>query len=129
MKFNLCQLQTIDKQISELKALRRLSLCAFMRHTLRPGKYSEGVLLAASVLQFAPGSASFNWLNKHTIERVLGQYVSESDMLDAARALGFRVRNREIQTSRAFINALAGLSQLETTVEFPDAEQEKARTV
>lgn len=129
MKFDICQLGEIDKQIAELKALRRLSLCTFTRHSLRTGQYSEGVLLAASVLQFAPGSTSFNWLNKHTIERILGQYVSESDMLDAARALGFRVRNREIQTSRAFINALDGLSQLEATVEFPAAEQEKARTV
>lgn len=129
MKFDLHRLQDIDKQISELKALRRLSLCAFMRSSLKPGYYSEGVLLAASVLQFAPGSTSFNWLNKHTIERILGQYVSESDMLDAALALGLRVRNREIQTSSAFVNALIGLSQLETTVEFPAAEQEKARTV
>lgn len=129
MKFDICQLGAIDKQIVELKALRRLSLCTFIRHSLRPGQYSEGVLLAASVLQFAPESKSFNWLNKHTIERILGQYVSESDMFDAARALGFRVRNREIQTSRAYINALDGLSQLEATVEFPAAEQEKARTV
>lgn len=129
MKFDICQLGAIDKQIVELKALRRLSLCTFMRNSLSPGQYSEGVLLAASVLQFAPGSTSLNWLNKNTIERILGQYVSESDMLDAARALGFRVRNREIQTSRAFINALIGLAELEAKVEFPAAEQEKARTV
>lgn len=129
MKFDLQQFSTIQQQITELKALRRLSLSTFTRHSLRPGQYSEGVLVAASVLQFAPGSTSFNWLNKHMIERILGQYVSESDMLDAARALGFRVRNREIQTSRGFINALIGLAELEAKVEFPAAEQEKARTV
>lgn len=129
MKFVLGGGALIDKRITELKALRKLVSCTFQQHRMTPGSYSNGVRIAASVLQFAPGSTTFNWLNKHTIEKILGQYVSESDMLDAAKALGIKVRAREIQTSRAFINALIGLSQLGVTVEFPAAEQEKARTV
>ena len=128
MKFDLRMILDIEKEIAGLKAVRRLSLCVFQKHQLAPGDYSAEVILAASVLQFAPGSSSFNWLNKHTLERILGEYVSESSMLEAAQALGFRVRHRQIQTSKAFINALGALADSGCVIDFPVPEQQKART-
>lgn len=129
MKFDLRSHAEIDKQLVHLKALQRLANCVYVQHKLKPGTYDREVLLAASILQFAPGATTFQWLNKHTLERILNAYVSEDSVLEAARALGLRVKDRRIQTSKAFLRALWAIENVGAKVEFPPAEQEKARTV
>lgn len=128
MKFVHMDTCALDRQIDILKGLKRLTETTYTRRCLKPGHgLTADQLCAASLLQYAPHSTSFNYLSKSTIEHIMGQYVSQADVTAAAEALGIRIRNGCFDTSRAFIRALDNLMTQGIVVSF-DPAKEKART-
>lgn len=114
-----------ERQVKVMKALQRLDDRTFIRHYLcKNHMLSANQLAAASVLQFAAYSSSFNYLNKGIVEHVQGYYLSEHDMLVAATALGFKVRDRSVSISKSWINALEAVQRLGCVIEFPPAQEQ-----